>query len=50
MLKVRLKLAAAFLIHPPGIPITRLGLALSTPVGPDPELGVAEPVRGLVLL
>src|SRR5205085_3254233 len=36
-------------IHLAGIPVAELGHALRRPMSPDAELGVAEPVRRLVL-
>ena len=40
-------LAAALDVHVAGVPVTVLRLALRPPVGPDTELGVAEPFRAL---
>ena len=36
-------------IHVPGIPVACLGLTLRSPVGPDAELGILEPLRTLPL-
>ena len=50
MLEVVLVVLAALLVHAAGVPVAVHGHGLRTPVGPDAELGVAEPVRTLVLL
>ena len=39
----------AFFVHAARVPITVHGNGLGAPVGPDAELGVAEPFRNLVL-
>src|ERR1700761_8374985 len=39
----------ALLVHPPGVPVSMFGLALRSPMGPDAELGIAEPVWHAVL-
>ncbi len=36
-------------IHQPPVPVAELGHALRAPMGPDPQLGVAIPVRRLIL-
>ena len=41
-------LAVALDVHVAGIPVAGLGLALGRPVGPNAELGVAEPVWDFV--
>ena len=43
-LDVVVVLAAALDVHVAGVPVALLGNALGGPVGPDAELGVAEPV------
>ena len=50
MLEVILVVAAALLVDAAGVPVAIHRHGLRTPVGPDAELGVAEPVRALVLL
>ena len=40
----------AFLVHVSRIPIALTRHSLGAPVGPDAELGVAEPVRTAILL
>ena len=50
MIGVELILRAAGLIHAARIPVAVLRLALRPPVRPDAELGVAKPLRALVLL
>ena len=49
MLQVMLVLLAALHIHVAGVPVAGFRHALRRPVRPDAELGVAEPVRRLVL-
>ena len=49
VLDMVLVIAAALLVHVEGVPIALFGLALGTPVGPDAEFCVAEPLGALVL-
>ena len=37
-------------IHVAGVPVAMLRRTLRTPVGPDSELGVTEPLRELIVL
>src|ERR1035441_5171572 len=46
---VILVLLAALHVHVAGVPVAGFGGRLRTPVGPDAELGIAEPFGNLVL-
>ena len=48
--QVILVVLVALLVHAAGVPVAVHGHGLRSPVGPDAELGVAEPVGTLVLL
>ena len=50
VLQVMLVVAVARLVHAPGVPVAVQRHRLRSPVGPDAELGVAEPLGTLVLL
>src|SRR6476659_5419850 len=50
VLELELVLRLALDVHVTGVPVARLRLALRPPVCPDAELGVAKPLRCLILL
>ena len=47
-LEVVLVLLVSLDVHVPGVPVAIFGRGLRAPVGPDAELGVAEPFRRAV--